>query len=137
MIDFSRAFDTVSHAPLCYKLMKLGVHGRVLNILRNMYTGLKSCVRTPEGLTDYFDCARGTRQGCMLNPMLFVLYISELIDMLIEEGCIGVYKEDAPNLILLLFVNDIAMFSDMPGKLQHMLNVLKMFRDKWGLKLNL
>ena len=55
MVDFSKAFDTVPHALLWYKLMKLGAHGRVLNIPRNMYKCLKSCVRTPEGLTDYFD----------------------------------------------------------------------------------
>ena len=55
----------------------------------------------------YFDCARGHRQGWMLSPMLFVLYITEL------------------------------MCSDMPGRLQDMLNVLKKFCDKWGLKLNL
>ena len=126
MVDFSKAFDTVPHALLWYKLMKLGVHGRVLNVLRSMYKGFKSCVRMPEGLTDYFDCARGTRQGCMLSPMLFVLYISELIDMLSEEGCIGAYiNEDAPNIILLLFANDIAMCSDMPGRLQHMLKCLE------------
>ena len=65
MVDFSKTFDTVPHALLWYKLMKLGVYGRVLNVLRNMYEGLKSCVITPEGLTDYLDCARGTRQGCM------------------------------------------------------------------------
>ena len=57
---------------------------------------------------------------------------------MLSEGCIGVYIiEDAPNIILLLFADDIAMCSDMPGRLQHMLNVLKMFCDKWGLKLNL
>ena len=77
LVDFSKALDTVPRALLWYKLMNLGVHGRVLNVLRSMYKGLKSCVRTPEGLTDYFDCARATRQGWML----FVLYISELIDM--------------------------------------------------------
>ena len=51
------------HVPLWYKLMKLGVHGRVLNVC--MYQGLKACVRASGGLTDYFHCVRGTRQGCM------------------------------------------------------------------------
>ena len=50
----------------------------------------------------------------MLSLMLFVLYMSELIDMLNEEQCIGVYfNEDAPNIILLLFADDIAMCSDI------------------------
>ena len=70
--------------------------------------------------------------------MLFVLYISDLIDMLNEEGCIGMYRNaDAPSIVLLLFADAIAMCSDMPGRLQHMLNILKKFCDKWGLKLNL
>ena len=58
--------------------------------------------------------------------------------MLSEEGCIGVYiNEDALNIILLLFADDIAMGSDMPGRLQHMLNVLKMVCDKWGFEAKL
>ena len=72
----------------------------------------------------------------MPSPMLFVLYISEL--MLNEEVCRGVYiNEEAANIILLLLADDIAMCSDMPGRLQHLLNVLKKCCDKWGLKLNL
>ena len=65
------------------------------------------------------------------------VYISELIDKLNEEECIGMYiNEDALNIIL-LFADDIAMCSDMPVRLQHMSNVLKMFCNIWGLKLNL
>ena len=43
MVDFSKAFDElVPHA------LSDMVHGRVLNVLRNMYEGFKACVRTPE-----------------------------------------------------------------------------------------
>ena len=98
MVDFSKGFDrpTVPHTLLLYKLMDVGVYGR-LNVLRNMYKGLKSCVKTPKGSTDFF-IVLGPWVGCMLSPMLFFLH--KLFDMLNEERCIGVYiNEDVPNII--------------------------------------
>ena len=43
-------------------------------MIRSMYKTLCSCVKTSEGLTEFFPCKIGTRQGCMLSPFLFVLY---------------------------------------------------------------
>ena len=62
-IDFSKAFDTIPHALLWYKMQRCGIHGKILVLLRNMYSQLKSCVRTEAGLTEYFNCTIGTRQG--------------------------------------------------------------------------
>ena len=81
-VDFSKAFDAIPHLLLWFKLINIGIHGRVLKVLRSMYLALKSCVRTPEGITNFFECKTGTRQGCMLSPFLFILYIGELLDML-------------------------------------------------------
>lgn len=75
--DFSKAFDTIPHVLLFYQLMVKGVHGNVLNVLRSMYASLESCVRTADGITDYFKCSVGTRQGCMLSPCLFSLYVGK------------------------------------------------------------
>ena len=66
-VDFSEAFDKVSHKLLWYKILKYGLSGNILTVLRNMYTQFKSCVSTPVGLTDYFSCGVGTRQGCVLE----------------------------------------------------------------------
>lgn len=137
MVDFSKAFDTIPHELLWYKLRKTGVHGKILKVLQNMYSKLKSCVRTPEGLTEYFKCTRGTRQGCMLSPFLFVIYISELVKMLKDAGCSGIQVNDTSDVMLLMFADDIAMCADTPGRLQKMLDTLALFCRKWGLKVNL
>ena len=90
-VDFSKAFDTIPHALLFYQLMAKGVQGKVFNVLRTMYSTLQSSVRTPEGLTDFFKCERGTRQGCMLSPFLFSLYVGELVTICFKRMTVKVF----------------------------------------------
>ena len=133
-IDFTKAFDTIPHNLLWYKLIKSGVHGKLLKVLNSMYSNLKSCVRTRSGLTEYFQCTVGTRQGCMLSPFLFTLYISELVDMMKNEGCQGVYvDEQNPNILMFMYADDIASGTDTVSRMQKILNVLSKYCKKWGL----
>ena len=60
---------------------------------------MKSCVQAENDLSDGFDCNIGTRQGCQLNPLLFVLYVNELIYLVEENNCQGIYvDEHNPNV---------------------------------------
>ena len=84
-------------------------------------------MRTEDGLTDYFKCTTGTRQVCILSPFLFAFYIGELVDMMKDKGCKGVYINEEvtlPNLMIILYADDIAEGSDTVGRLQFMINVL-------------
>ena len=137
-VDFSKAFDTIPHSLLFYQLMTKGLHGNVLKVLRSMYSSLQSCVRTPQGLTDFFECSRGTRQGCMLSPFLFSLYVGEIVTMLEEADCKGVFiNDDIPNLTSLLFADDLAVCADTVGRLQKMIDVIAKLCDRWGLSVNM
>jgi len=55
-IDFSRAFDSVPYSVLWYRLLQNGIHGKILTVFRSMYSQLKSCVKTLNGLTYFFLC---------------------------------------------------------------------------------
>ena len=93
-----------------------------------MYTKLKSCIRVSDGITEYFQCTVGTRQGCMLSPLIFSFYINELVDMLKTKQCQGVYvNEDAPNIMNLMYADDVTEGSDSVGRLQKMIDVLDEF----------
>ena len=48
-VDMSKAYDKIPHALLWQRLIKIGLHGRVLKILQSMYSKLKSCVRIDNG----------------------------------------------------------------------------------------
>ena len=72
-VDFSKAFDTVNRNYLCYSLIKSGMHGKMLQLIREVYLNVKATVRTDEGLTDFFEFKLGVRQGCMPSPRLFII----------------------------------------------------------------
>ena len=83
-------------------------------------------------------CLLGTRQGCMLSPFLFTLYIEELLQMLKIAGCKGIYIDEiAENAMALLFADDVVMCSETVGRLREMIKVLEDFSKKWELKINL
>ena len=137
-IDFSQAFDSVPHQHLFYSLLRCNMHGRVIKLLRNMYSKLKSSVSVNGELSEDFHCTVGTRQGCILSPFLFILYLNELIDLIKEHNCQGIYLDEFnPNITMLLYADDVVIIGDHIGQVQKSLNVLSEFCAKWGLKVNM
>ena len=76
-IDFEKAFDTVWRDDLLYKLLKAGIHGRMLNMIKSMYEETCYSVKCKDGLTTFLKSIRGVRQGCNLSPILFNLFIND------------------------------------------------------------
>ena len=70
-IDFTKAFDYVVRDNLWYKLICLGLRGNMLNIIKSMYTSVKSRVKFANKLGNEFECSLGVRQGECLSPLLF------------------------------------------------------------------
>ena len=70
----------------------------------------------------------------MLSPFIFILYIGELMDMLDELGCHGIYvDEDAKNIMILLYADDMALIADTIRRLQKMIDVLESCCCKWNM----
>jgi exonuclease III len=138
-IDFSKAFDSIQHHLLRYVLLKNGIHGKLFHVISSMYSKLKSCVKVDQlVLSEYFDCTVGTRQGCMVSPLLFVLFLNELVDMLKVRNCKGIYvNENIDNIISLFYADDIAGMSDTVLRLQQQIDCVSDFCDKYGMSINL
>ena len=52
----------------------MGIPDHLTCLLRNLYSGQEATVRTGNGTTDWFQIAKGIRQGYVLSPCLFNLY---------------------------------------------------------------
>ena len=73
-IDYIEAFDYVDHNKLWKILKELGIPDHLTCLLRNLYADQEATVRTGHGTTDWFQIAKGVRQGYILSPCLFNLY---------------------------------------------------------------
>lgn len=137
-VDFQKAFDTVKRDVLWNVLLKIGVKGRMFNMLRSMYSSVLSCVRCNSGNTDYFECLQGLKQGCLASPTLFSFLINELASEIICKGRHGIQMLPGEiELFLLMFADDIALLSSSIVGLQNQLNILHNVSKRLGLRLNM
>lgn len=70
---------TVDRSCLWLKLQQLGVKGKMYRALVSLYEDVKCQVRLNGILTEAFDVRRGLKQGCLLSPAAFSVYINDLI----------------------------------------------------------
>ena len=73
-IDYAKAFDCVDHNKFWKILKEMGIPDHLTCLLRNLYAGQETTVRTGHGTTDWFQIGKGVCQGCILSPCLFNFY---------------------------------------------------------------
>jgi hypothetical protein len=78
-LDAEKAFDRVWIDGLLWKLDQIGVRGKYWNVVSSLYTDMNSCVLYNGHMSDTFPILQGTRQGGVLSPWLFLLFINELL----------------------------------------------------------
>ena len=145
-VDYKKAFDLVDRTSLWSKLLKVGIKGPFFNIIRNMYSQIKSCVKDNNGnISSFFACKLGVRQGENLSPILFSLYLNDFNEFLsghytgLSFMCDEVSKhlKIYLNLFCLLYADDTILLAESPEELQLALNGLYEYCNKWSLSVNL
>ena len=139
-IDFRRASDSIPHNKIWDSFKRKGINenGKFLKIFHSMYIQLKSCVKINSTLTQFFECTIGTRQGCVSSPIIFSLFINDLVEYLRSESDSGVFvTNNIEDLFALMFADDVSCFSDTIVRLQRLINLIEKFCNAVGMKLNL
>ena len=102
-----------------------------------MYDSLLSCIRANSEYSDFFDCPVGVRQGCVLSPTIFSLFINQLANYITETGRHGIQLlSGLVELFILLFADDVALLATIPYGLQNQLNSLKACCDRLHMEVN-
>ena len=92
-LDLKKAFDTVSHNKLINKLEVYGIRGICKQLFSNYLTGRKQVVKIGEQLSDPLEVRYGVPQGTVLGPVLFLVYINDLLNTK-TSGTLVSYADD-------------------------------------------
>ena len=133
-LDCTKAFDKISHHGLFLKLIQRGFPLCFINLLVYWYSNMHSRCKWDEVLSDYFLVTSGVKQGGVLSPRLFTVYIDDLVVRLKRAG-IGCHMA---RLFIgaILFADDLCLLAPTRSALQKMLNICRDFFSELCLTFN-
>lgn len=136
-IDFQRAFDSVDHSLLWFKLFSIGVSSMYIRWLKNLYHGAKFRVKTFGKYSKEFYITQGVLQGEPSSPLLFALFLSDIERYFIERGAKGLNIDGFNEVSLLMYADDLVLLSDSPVDMNKKLSILYQYTVENKLKVNI
>ena len=127
----------MDHSKLWTSLKEMGIPDLLTCLLRNLYAGQDSTVKTRRGKTDWFQIGKGVRQGCILSPCLFNLYAEYIMrNAGLEEAHAGI-KIARRNINNLRYADVTTLMAESEEELNNLLMKVKEESEKASLKLNI
>ena len=109
-LDFRKAFDTVIRNILFRKLWDVGISGKILRVIKNLFSKNPANVLLDGFLSPEFTINRGVLQGSKLGPILFNLFINDLLSDLNHSNSGATLGTE--QIAALGFADDIVLISD-------------------------
>ena len=118
-------------------MKEMGIPDHLTCLLRNLYAGQETTVRTAHGTTDWLKIGKGVHQGCILSPCLFNLYAEHIMrNTGLEEAQAGI-KIAGRNINNLRYADDTSLMAESEEELKRLLMKVKEQSEKAGLKLSI
>ena len=130
-IDYVKVFDTVKHQELIYVLEQIGIDEKT--IIAKLYWNQMAAVRVENELGGWVPIQKGVRQGCVLSPDLFSLYIEKIMSTVQDLEGVQIGDMYINNL---RYADDTALIADSNEKLQKILDRVVLESEKMGLGIN-
>ena len=78
-IDYKKAFDRVWHEGLWHVMSSFGIGSDIIQCIKSLYMSSKSSVLLNNNIGTKFNTAVGVRQGCLLSPVLFNIFLEKIM----------------------------------------------------------
>ena len=155
LVDFSKAFDTVG-SGLWQLLRKYGCPEKFTTMIEALHTGMMANVSVGGEVSESFSVTNGVKQGCVLAPTLFSIFLSAMLNEAFRDMGDGVYIQSRQSANLfniahfraktkttqilmreLLFANDSALVAHSAEEMQKIVDVFSDASKKFSPKINI
>ena len=126
--DISKAFDRVWHKGLLFKLQNVGISGCLLQWFSSYLSGRKQWVVIPGASSDWANIQAGVPQGSILGPLLFLLYINDIVVNI--KANVRLFADDTSLYLILEDPNETATI------LNNDLETIHKWADTWLVNVN-
>ncbi len=133
-LDASAAFDRINVFALLSKLMDRKVPYDVIRVLLSWFGVSHACVRMDGCYTGYIDIRSGVKQGGIMSPHLYNVYVDDLMERLLNEklGCmIGELSYG-----VIFYADDIVLMGASRRKVQRMVDICSEYGEMYGISFN-
>ena len=156
IVDFSKAFDTVGRTGLWQLQRKYGCPEKFTTMIEALHTGMMTNVSVGGEVSESFSVTNGVKQGCVLAPTLFSIFLSAMLDEAFRDMGDGVYIQSRQSADLfnvahfsaktkttrilmreMLFAEDSALVAHSAVEMQKILDAFSDASKKFGLKINI
>ena len=127
-LDLQKAFDTVPHKEMVDRIKELGISGNFLAITNSFLTSRKIHLKVNNHIHRAAKCEIGLPQGSVLSPLLFIVYIR---DMLSDVDGTGLQYADDCTLLMTARTS-----TELQTKCQVNCDLIQQWMTKWKLKIN-
>ena len=115
----------------------MGIPDHLTCLLTNLYAGEEATVRTGHGTPDWFQIAKGVRQGCILSPCLFNFHAEYIMRNPGLEEAQARIRIARRNINYFRYTDDSTLMAESEEELKSLLMKVKEESEKVDLKLNI
>ena len=126
-IDQEKDFNHVNRNKLWEVLVAYSINSQLLDSIMAIYACSESILRTPSGLTNWFKITSGVQQGCILLPLLFMIY---------RDKITKASNPEPENLNRLLLADDQCVVNNDMVKLQDYVECLSSCCENYDMRIN-
>ena len=125
-LDFSKAFDSVSHSKLLHILYHYKINKETLDWITDYLTQRSQKTVVDGHFSEHCTVGSGVPQGSVLGPLLFLLYVEDLLQRLSNIKGIKVYA----------YADDVKIAGQTPQDIQDAIKIVENWAQNWKLKIN-
>ena len=116
-IDFKKACDRVWHAALWATMQKYNISANLVRTIEQLYDKATSAVQMNGSIGEWFRTTVGVREGCLLSPTLFNIFLERIMSDALEEHD-GTFSIGGRNITNLRFADDIDALAEEEQELE-------------------